>query len=223
MQRPRAIAFDLDGTLIDSRLDIAAACNHVLVYAGRAPLDPAVIVGFVGDGVRQLIARAFGLPSDDRTLDALVEELVRYYAAHPVVRTPWMPGALDALDALSEAPLALLTNKARDVTIAVLDALGARDRFAFVYAGGDGPLKPRPEPVTTTARALGVPTESLWVVGDGAQDVQAARAAGATAIAVLGGFTPEARLREARPDALIDSLSDLAGLRDRAMARRPVA
>jgi phosphoglycolate phosphatase len=223
MQRPRAFAFDLDGTLIDSRLDIAAACNHVLVHAGRAPLDAAVIVGFVGDGVRQLLARAFRMPSDDSALDALVEQLVRYYAAHPVVHTTWMPGALATLDALSDAPVTLLTNKAREVTIAVLDALGARDRFAFVYAGGDGPLKPRPEPVTATARALGVPVGSLWVVGDGAQDVQAARAAGATAIAVLGGFTPEARLREAGADALIASLPDLVALRDAATPGRPVA
>jgi phosphoglycolate phosphatase len=223
MQPPRAFAFDLDGTLIDSRLDIAAACNHVLVHAGRAPLDPAIIVGFVGDGVRQLLARAFGLPSDDHALDALVEDLVRYYAAHPVVHTTWMPGALATLDALSSAPVALLTNKARVVTIAVLDALGARDRFAFVYAGGDGPLKPRPEPVTATARALGVPASSLWVVGDGAQDVQAARAAGATAIAVLGGFTPETRLREAGPDAVVASLPEVVALRDAAASQRPVA
>jgi phosphoglycolate phosphatase len=223
MQRPRAFAFDLDGTLVDSRRDIAAACNHVLVQAGREPLELPVIVGFVGDGVRQLLARAFALPPDDAILDALVEELVRYYAAHPVVYTTWMPGALATLDAVADAPLALLTNKARDVTIAVLDALGARDRFAFVYAGGDGPLKPDPWPVTATARALGIPADSLWVVGDGAQDIQAARAAGATAVAVLGGFTPEARLRAAGPDALVASLSDLAGLRERAMAGRPVA
>jgi len=219
---PRAFAFDLDGTLVDSRLDIAAACNHVLVQAGRQPLDPAVVVGFVGDGVRALLARAFGLPPEDGTLDPLVHELVRYYAAHPVVHTTWIPGALATLDALADAPAALVTNKAREVTLAVLDALGARGRFAFVYAGGDGPLKPHPAPVTATARALGVPAEALWVVGDGAQDIQAARAAGATAIAVLGGFTSEQRLRETRPDALLESLPRLVALRD-AAARRPVA
>jgi phosphoglycolate phosphatase len=216
MQRPCGFAFDLDGTLIDSRLDIAAACNHVLVRAGREPLDPAVIVGFVGDGVRQLLARAFGLPGDDGALDPLVEDLVRYYAANPVVHTTWMPGALATLDAVSDVPLALITNKARAVTMAVLDALGATRRFAFVYAGGDGPLKPHPGPVTATVRALDVAARSLWVVGDGAQDVEAARAAGATAIAVLGGFASETRLREAQPDALLDALPALLDLRHRA-------
>ena len=88
--------------------------------------------------------------------------------------------------------------------------------FAFVYAGGDGPLKPDPAPVAAAARALDVPPDSLWVIGDGRQDVQAARAAGATAIAVLGGFTSEARLREAAPDALLPSLAGLVELRARA-------
>lgn len=215
MRPPRAIAFDLDGTLVDSRRDIAAACNHVLVQAGRAPLALDVIVGFVGDGVRSLLARAFGLPIDDPELDRLVQMLVTYYAAHPVVYTTWMPGAHAALEALRELPVALVTNKARVVTVAVLDALQVRERFAFVYAGGDGVLKPRPEPIEATARALGVPVAELWVVGDGPQDVLAARAAGAVAVAVLGGFAPEARLREAGPDAVIASLEELGGLRSR--------
>src|SRR5271166_3067718 len=134
MRAARAVAFDLDGTLVDSRLDIAAACNHVLVQAGRAPLAPQVVAGFVGDGVRALLARAFGLPGDAGELDPLVQQLVTYYAAHPVVHTTWMPGALDALGKLEGRPAALVTNKARVVTLAVLDALGVRDRFAFVYA-----------------------------------------------------------------------------------------
>lgn len=215
MKRPLGLAFDLDGTLIDSRLDIAAACNHVLVRAGREPLDPATIASFVGDGIRHLVGRAFAMPADDPELDPLVQELVSYYASHPVDHTTWMPGALAALEALSDLPAALLTNKARSVTMAVLDALGATGRFAFVYAGGDGPLKPDPEPVAATARALGVPPGSLWVIGDGPQDVQAARAAGATAIAVLGGFTSEAHLREAGPDAVLPSLAGLVALRAR--------
>jgi phosphoglycolate phosphatase len=123
-----------------------------------------------------------------------------------------MPGALAALDAVRGLPLALVTNKARAVTLAVLEGLGTAHRFAFVYAGGDGPLKPRPEPIVATARALGVPVEALWVVGDGDQDILSARAAGAVAIAVLGGFGTEERLRAAQPDAVLPSLADLAAL-----------
>jgi phosphoglycolate phosphatase len=212
VRAPRAVAFDLDGTLIDSRLDIAAACNHVLVAEGRAPLDVAVIATYVGDGVRALVSRAFGLPMDAPALDALERAYVARYAAHSLDETTWMPGALAACDAFAGTPLAVVTNKARAVTLAVLDALRAGDRFAFVYAGGDGPLKPRPEPIVATARALGVPVESLWVVGDGDQDILSARAAGAVAIAVLGGFGTEARLRAAQPDAVLPSLADLPRL-----------
>jgi phosphoglycolate phosphatase len=206
------VAFDLDGTLIDSRLDIAAACNHVLVAAGRVALEPEVIATFVGDGVRALVARAFATHPHAPALDPLEAAFVSRYAAHPVEHTTWLPGALEALDALRGTPLAIVTNKARSVTLAVLDGLGARDRFAFVYAGGDGPLKPHPEPILAVARALSVAPQELWVVGDGEQDVRAARAAGAVAIAVLGGFTEEPRLREARPDALLSSLAELQEL-----------
>ncbi len=212
MRRPEAVAFDLDGTLIDSRLDIAAACNHVLVAEGRPALDAALIATFVGDGVRALVSRAFALPLDSPRLDALEHAFVARYAAHPVEHTTWMPGALAAVDVFRGMPCAVITNKARPVTLAVLAALDAGDRFAFLYAGGDGPLKPRPEPVLAVARALGVPVEALWVVGDGEQDVASARAAGAVAIAVLGGFTPEARLRACGPDAVLASLEELRGL-----------
>jgi phosphoglycolate phosphatase len=212
MRRPEGVAFDLDGTLVDSRLDIAAACNHVLTAAGRAPLEPDVIASFVGDGVRALVSRAFGMPRDAPELDALEAAFVERYAAHPVERTTWMPGALAALDALRDLPLAIVTNKARPVTLAVLAGLGESHRFAFVYAGGDGPLKPRPEPVLAVAHALSLAPHALWVVGDGEQDLYSARAAGAPAVAVLGGFAAEARLREARPDAVLRSLLELPDL-----------
>jgi phosphoglycolate phosphatase len=223
-----AIAFDLDGTLVDSRLDIVSACNHVLAQAGRAPLDADVVAGYVGDGVRALVARAFALPPEDPALDAPVADFVAYYAAHPADHTTWMPGALDALDALADRPLALVTNKARAVTMRVLDALGAGGgaggsagggagaRFRFVYAGGDGPLKPHAAPIQACARALGVDPAALWVVGDSPQDLGAARAAGSIAIAVCGGFVDESRLRAAGPDALLASIADLPELVRRA-------
>jgi phosphoglycolate phosphatase len=213
MRAPRGIAFDLDGTLVDSRRDIAAACNHALVATGRAPLDLDVIAGFVGDGVRTLVARASGLPEDAPDLELLVQALVTYYAAHPVVHTTWMPGALTALDSFRDLPIALVTNKARPVTLAVLEALGVGARFTFVYAGGDGPLKPAAAPVEAAARGLGVSVDAMWVVGDGPQDILAARAAGAPAIALLGGFTSEARLRDAGPEAVLASLGELDELR----------
>ena len=152
--------------------------------AGREALAPDVIAKFVGDGARALLARAFGVPEvdGDAQLDAWQREFVAFYAAHPVAQTCWMTGALPSLDALVSLPLAVVTNKARAVTERVLEELGVTRRFAFVFAGGDGPRKPDPAPVTAVARALGVAPAELWMVGDGAQDVLAARAAGAFSI-----------------------------------------
>lgn len=205
---PRAVAFDLDGTLIDSRADIAAACNHVLAWAGRPTLSVETIASYVGDGARVLLARAFRLAPRDVALDTLLGEWRRYYSEHPMERSSWMPGAERALASLTTrgVPLALITNKDRAVTREILAALQLTERFACVYAGGDGPLKPDPEPVLRVCAALGVAPEELWFVGDGLQDIKAAQAANARAIAVCNGFQSEAPLRAAAPHALYESL-----------------
>lgn len=205
---PAAIAFDLDGTLIDSRADIAAACNHVLLWAGREPLPVETISGFVGDGARALLAGAFGISAQAPEIDALFEEWQRYYIEHPVDHTRLMPGATRALQALSARGVALgiVTNKARSVTLAIIEALELKPYLNALYAGGDGPLKPSPEPIRAIAHALNVPVSELWVVGDGTQDILAARAAGARGIAVAGGFHPDLKLRAAAPDAWFESL-----------------
>lgn len=211
---PRAVVFDLDGTLIDSRGDIAAACNHVLRSAGRAALPVETIAGFVGDGARALLARAFAMSGDDVALEPLLAEWAGYYAAHPFVNSRWMPGAEAAMVALEArgAKLALVTNKLRSVTLAILGALGIAGRFAAIYAGGDGPLKPSAEPILRVMRAMGVTADGTWVVGDGPQDIGAGRAAGCKTIAVLGGFHDEAALRVAGASQVISSLALLPGL-----------
>jgi phosphoglycolate phosphatase len=209
----RAIGFDLDGTLLDSRGDIAAACNHALAHFGQPTLPEVTVAGVVGDGVRTLLGLAFGLPKEAKELDQVVEEFLAYYASHPVAFSSWMPGALETLDAFGDLPLALVTNKSRRVTMAILEALGVGKLFAFVYCGGDGPLKPDPEPLLRTVRALGVLPSELWYVGDGVQDVGAGLAAGVRTLAVLGGFHSEAKLREAGAETVLGSLYELAGLR----------
>jgi phosphoglycolate phosphatase len=205
---PRAVAFDLDGTLIDSRADIAAACNHVLAWAGRPTLSVETITSYVGDGARILLARSFRLAPHDVALDTLLGEWRRFYSEHPMVHSRWMPGAERVLNNLAarNVPLALITNKDRLVTCEILAALQLTQRFASVYAGGDGPLKPSPEPVLRVCAALGIEPQELWFVGDSLQDIHAAQAANARAIAISNGFHAEAPLRAAAPHALYESL-----------------
>lgn len=212
---PSAVVFDLDGTLIDSRGDIAAALNHVLMTCGRSALTTARAAELVGDGSRSLIARATGLDEREPELDGLVDTFIRYYSSHPADFTKWVDGAPDVLDRLAAfgMPVCLCTNKARPVTDAVLGALGVRDRFRATWAGGDSPeKKPSAEPLLYLAKQLGVDPTSLVMVGDGRQDVEAARAVGCRVLGVASGYTPRARIEAAKPDIILDGLGEVPGV-----------
>ena len=205
-----AIVFDLDGTLVDSRADIAAAVNHVLGRLGFATLPLKLVMGYVGDGARQLIVRASGLPPDSPDVAPLFEQFLDYYTAHAADQTTWMPGACEALEALRHYPLSLCTNKPRVATLAVLQAFGAIDRFATIVCGGDLPrLKPDPMPLHVTAEKIGCTPSSLVVVGDGPQDIECGRAVGAFTVGVLGGIAAPERLMASGPDLVLESLWEL--------------
>lgn len=214
MLPPTAIAFDLDGTLIDSRGDIVAAMNHALLTTGRAPLPGPVIVRFVGDGARALCARAAQLPEHADEVTALVEAFVAYYTEHPVDWTRWAPGAQETLEVLAEQMpdlvLGICTNKPRPTTEAVLAALGIRTRFRALVAGGDLPeKKPAPGPFLHLCKLLRATPEAMVMVGDGPQDIEGARRAGMRSVAVDSGFFSRDRLLSARPDVMLRSLSEL--------------
>jgi phosphoglycolate phosphatase len=212
LKRPLAFVFDLDGTLVDSRRDIAAACNHTLEALGRPALAEEVVASFVGDGSRTLLARALGEDSSSESLDQALAIFSRYYASHASVFSTWMPGAEEALRTLTPLPLTVATNKPREATLALLEALGMTRLFVAIVTGGDGPLKPGPEAILQALKPTGVAPADAWVVGDGVQDIGAARAAGATAVAVLGGFASEEKLRAAGADVVLESLRELPAL-----------
>jgi phosphoglycolate phosphatase len=214
MLAPTAIAFDLDGTLIDSRGDIVAAVNHALIRSHRAPLPGPVIVRLIGDGARSLCARAAQLPESSDEVSVIVDDFTNYYVEHPVDFTRWSPSAQETLEIFAEEMpelgLGICTNKPRPVTEAVLAALGIRTRFRAIVAGGDLPeKKPAPGPLLHLAKALRVTPESLVMVGDDQQDVECARRAGVRSVAVDTGFGSHERLLAARPDVMLRLLSEL--------------
>ncbi|MEO8178283.1 MAG: HAD-IA family hydrolase [Deltaproteobacteria bacterium] len=200
-----AVVFDLDGTLIDSCTDIALAANHCLRMAGLPPCSEARICECIGDGSRVLLQRASGLAPDAPELDGMLQEFFSYYTAHAVDHTRLIPGAREVLDQLRHLPRALCTNKPRVTTAAVLEGLGITSDFDAVVAQGDVlHTKPHPAPLQRIAELLGLPCEQLVMVGDGPQDIECARAAGARSVGISEALiVPLERMLAAEPDQVV--------------------
>ena len=217
---PSAVLFDLDGTLVDSRRDIAEACNAARASDGLPALPFDTIMGMVGDGARVLVMRAFGLTAGDPGLDEAVATYNRIYLASSHAYTALLPGARELLDLCAEAelPCGIVTNKQRDVTLSVLAAVAIGPFFRAIHAGDDGALKPDPGGVLDVAARLGVAAPTTWMIGDGPQDVRAGRAAGCFTVGVPG-IAERERLVESAPDLLCDSMADVAGVLRRSLGR----
>jgi phosphoglycolate phosphatase len=212
----RPVVFDLDGTLVDSKQDIVVAANHVRQKAGLEPLPDAVVAGYVGDGARYLVASVLGLDLGDAAVSPHLDVFLDYYTDHAVDFTTLMPGVLEVLARLPGRRLAVCTNKSRRTTLAVLDGLGIAERFDAIVAGGDTPKnKPSADPLLKMAELLDVSAERLIMVGDGPQDILAARAVGAYGVGVRGGILPFERLAASNPDVVLGDLSELPALIER--------
>ncbi len=215
----RLIAFDLDGTLVDSRRDIADAANDVLIECGAAPLTEAAIGRMVGEGAATLIARVFAAAGIERPVDAL-DRFLRCYDRRLVSHTRPYAGIEDMLATLQpQAILAVLTNKPLAATRQVLDGL-ALSRFfdPALVLGGDGPLPRKPDPAGLLAlvASTGATPADACLVGDSYVDWQTAHAAGVTSCLARYGFgfdsVPAAVLTAGqrivdRPAELLDALT----------------
>jgi phosphoglycolate phosphatase len=217
--RPTALLFDLDGTLVDSRRDIADACNAARVAHGLPPLALEAIMPMVGDGARLLVARAFDAAPDSPRVDAALATFRASYLARPTAHTVLLPGVRHVLDVTRELalPCAVVTNKPHDVTLLVLEALGIGLFFQAIWGGGDGPLKPSPAGINDVVARLGVHARDAWMIGDGPQDIGAGKAAGCFTIGVPG-IAERDRLVASGPDLLCESLVELGDVLRRAVS-----
>lgn len=210
----RLLAFDLDGTLVDSSRDIAAAMNaamgHVAPPAPEIPFES--ILSYVGEGARLLVERCLQHAAVDLPVDEVLPVYLECYAERLLDTTYLYPGVEEALAALEGTTLAVLTNKPGDFSRSILAGLGVAARFARIWGAGDVPSqKPDPEGLVRLMADVHVSPEETWMVGDSATDVSAARAAGTRAAGVTWGFHPAA-LRAAGPDLLIDDPRELPSL-----------
>ena len=205
----RAVIFDLDGTLLDTIVDIALAMNRVLESRGLAPYNIADYKMLVGDGIEEMIRRA--LPSSALTQEdiaGIVRDYRREYECCWRGHSRPYPEIPELLDGLARRGIktAVLSNKSHPFTEAMTRELLASSRFDVVRGAMPGvPLKPDPRPALLIAGEIGVPPAEVIFLGDTKVDMQTARAAGMFAAGALWGFRSEAELRENGASALIPS------------------
>jgi len=209
----RAVVFDLDGTLIDSVPDIAAALNLCLAAEGRSPLTENGVAKLVGGGARELVARALGDATPDAKIDRVHADFLAHYDAEPVTRTRLYPGARELLIELRNAglPLAICTNKPQHLTDLILTRLDLAAFFSVIWGAAPGqPLKPDAACLRTVCTNLGSSPAETVMVGDSHTDIDAARAAGCPSILVAHGYE-QRPLASLGADALVAGLTE-AGL-----------
>ena len=213
----RAVLVDLDGTLVDSAPDLAAAANRMLAQLGAPPLPTATVRGFIGKGVanlvRRVLASADGLAHVGEASALAMFE--RHYTECNGRHSALYPGVLEGLSMLEWLghPLACVTNKPRSYTMALLDSMGLSAYFGAVVCGDAATaLKPDPAPLLSACRELGALPALGVMVGDSEADATAASRAGMPVYLVRYGYQDAAGLAALRCDGLIDAMTELPAL-----------
>jgi phosphoglycolate phosphatase len=213
----RLVIFDLDGTLIDSRLDLVHSVNAALRHIHRPELPEDVIASYVGDGAPILIQRALGGEVVDEALVRKgLEYFLSYYREHKLDHTTVYHGIREALGAIQRSgngvprKMAVLTNKPVNPSRAIVEALGLGSYFSQVYGGNSfSTKKPEPEGALKLLAETGVRPEQAAIVGDSHVDIRTGRNAGLWTVAVTYGFAPHT-LEGESPDVTLDTPQELS-------------
>lgn len=219
LSRPKLVLIDLDGTLVDSVPDLAYCVDELMRVLGREPWGVDMVRGWVGNGVERLVKRALTNTlwddPEDEAFEKALPIFMKLYAENTSGRSRLYPGVTQGLEALKAAGLKLgcVTNKAEAFTLPLLKDMGILGEFDIVVSGDTTPKKkPDPMPLLYAANQLGVKAEECLMVGDSMHDVEAARNAGFEVACVPYGYNHGRDIREANPDAVIDSLAELKSL-----------
>jgi phosphoglycolate phosphatase len=206
--------FDLDGTLIDSKEDIAYSLNAALARVNYPPLSVSRVEEFIGDGVGKLVERALRATTnrepDSKETKAFVPIFFEEYGLHLLDQTRLFPNTLETLDQLSWAKFAIVSNKPEGFCRRILEGLGIASKFQAIL-GGDSvdSRKPDPEGILRAIEICGSIPSQTMMVGDSPVDIAAGKAAGTYTCGVAGGFRSQEQLEAAQCDLLISSLADL--------------
>ena len=213
MKRPALFVFDLDGTLVDSRADLANAANAALTKLGLPPLPERTIISYVGDGIDALIRRCL-TPQHEARLDEAKAYFAEHYREHFLDHTVLLPGVLETLRALKpRSLLAVLTNKSEPYAVKILEGLGIAPFFSAIVGERDG-LVPKPDPraLSSIMEDLKVPKDQTLMVGDGKNDILVAKEAGCSSCLVADSEEKVKALIPYHPDIVIRSMGELPAL-----------
>jgi len=210
----RLLIFDLDGTLIDSKTDLALSVNAMRQQMGLTPLAHDLIASYVGQGVHILVRRALGEKAGEEDIREGLDFFLEYYRLHMLDNTVIYPGVREALEELRTRQLAVLTNKSEKLSRVILEGLGIAHYFSFVYGGNSFPRKkPDPAGVHTLMQDTGASPRQTMIVGDSETDVVTGQNAGVWTCGVAYGFGAPT-LVNTSPDLLLADLRDLPPLLD---------
>ncbi len=206
------ILYDLDGTLVDTREDIARAANHMRAAMGLASLPREAICAHVGWGLSQLVQSCLGT-GEPQAIEEGIRIYRAHYAEHLLDHTVLYPGAQELLEHFRNRRQAVVTNKPNPYSREILTALGVAGYFFEIVAGDSGfAKKPDPQAIQALMERAGVPAGETLLVGDSPIDVETGRRAGVKCAAVGHGFSPEEELEKACPDWAVRDLRELLDL-----------
>lgn len=218
----KLLIFDLDGTLIDSREDLANSINAMLIHFGKKELPHEVIASYIGDGAPMLVRRSLGDPDDESFVQDAMLYFLSWYREHKLDNTYVYDGVKEALDSIQKSrngasnqettalKMAVLSNKPVGPSRAIVEALGLGPYFFQVYGGNSfHTKKPDPTGVQALLEEAGAAAEETIIIGDSDIDVLTARNSGIYSVGVTYGLAPHT-LEDAPPDVLIDKPHELA-------------
>jgi len=206
------LIFDLDGTLIDSRMDLVNAVNATRVHMGMPELSHERVYSYVGNGAPVLVRRAVGDRATEAEVQEALEFFLEFYREHDLDCTTLYPGVKESLARLAAAgkQMAVLTNKPLRMSQHIVAGLGVADYFLKVYGGNSFEFKkPNPIGIHTLMDITGIGAGGTLMIGDSSVDVQTARNAGVRCCGVTYGFQPET-LADPAPDQLVDRFEEVA-------------
>ncbi len=208
----RLIIYDLDGTLVDTRLDIIQSVHHMLREMGEPPMPDDVIQSYVGRGLSELIKRCLRTDDDARAAEG-VRRYRAYYAHHYADHSRLYPGTREVLEHFKGRRQVVVTNKAAPFSQQLLERLGVAGYFAEIITGdGDYPNKPDPTSTLAVIERAGVTKDSTLLIGDSEVDIHTGRNAGVFTVAVAHGFAGRRELETLKPNLLVEGFPELVAV-----------